>query len=89
MAAAENPSHASDRRTEHAKTLVGALNLLTRNLPLPLDVFRAVASIYQGDAPSDVEETTEDGAASSPAELDTVGVRLLSPSLWLIYCLLT
>ncbi|KAG6524793.1 hypothetical protein ZIOFF_014733 [Zingiber officinale] len=72
MAAAENhPSHASDRRAEHAKTLVGALNLITRNLPLPLDVFRAVASIYQGDTPPDVEETTEGGDASSPAELDT------------------
>ncbi|KAG0485560.1 hypothetical protein HPP92_009639 [Vanilla planifolia] len=31
---------------EKTKTLIGALNLLSRNLPLPPDVFRAISSIY-------------------------------------------
>lgn len=31
---------------EKAKTLIGALNLISRNLPLPPDVFSAVSSIF-------------------------------------------
>lgn len=31
-----------------AKTLICALNLLSRNLPLPRDVYDAVSSIYHG-----------------------------------------
>ncbi|CAL9775744.1 unnamed protein product [Musa acuminata subsp. burmannicoides] len=65
---AEEPRHAPDRRAEQAKTLVGALNLLSRNLPLPPDVFRAVSSIYHGDEPSELQEMVEGGGAPASAE---------------------
>ncbi|KAL8162208.1 hypothetical protein V2J09_013697 [Rumex salicifolius] len=35
-------------RAEKTKTLICALNLLSRNLPLPADVFASVSSIYHG-----------------------------------------
>ncbi|WOL03336.1 hypothetical protein Cni_G12056 [Canna indica] len=66
---AEHPPRASDRRAEQAKTLVGALNLLSRNLPLPPDVFRAVSTIYHADSTTEVE-TDEGAGASSSAESD-------------------
>ncbi|CAL9107744.1 unnamed protein product [Musa textilis] len=69
---AEDPRQAPDRRAEQAKTLVGALNLLSRNLPLPPDVFRAVSSIYHGDEPSELQEMVEGGGAPSSAESDAI-----------------
>ncbi|KAL6970393.1 hypothetical protein U1Q18_030093 [Sarracenia purpurea var. burkii] len=54
---------------EKTKTLICALNLLSRNLPLPQDVFDAVSSIYRGcddevDAPgAAVEETVDVGGS--------------------------
>lgn len=41
---------------EQARTLIGALNLLSRNLPLPPDVLRAVSSIYHDGGAGDDEE---------------------------------
>lgn len=38
----------SESVIEKAKVLIGALNLISRNLPLPPDVFRAVSEIYHG-----------------------------------------
>ncbi|XP_052207411.1 probable ATP-dependent DNA helicase CHR12 [Diospyros lotus] len=34
---------------EKTKTLIGALNIISRDLPLPRDVYDAVVSIYRGD----------------------------------------
>ncbi|KAM0882920.1 hypothetical protein ACQ4PT_031959 [Festuca glaucescens] len=46
---------------EQARTLIGALNLLSRNLPLPPAVLRAVSSIYRGgDEEEDDEEDDEE-----------------------------
>ncbi|RZS11085.1 hypothetical protein BHM03_00042378 [Ensete ventricosum] len=69
---AEDPRHVPDRGAEQAKTLVGALNLLSRNLPLPPDVFHAVSSIYHGDDRSELQETVEGGGAPSSAESDAL-----------------
>lgn len=38
---------------EQARTLIAALNLLSRNLPLPPDVMRAVSSIYHDGGAGD------------------------------------
>nr|CAB3463895.1 unnamed protein product [Digitaria exilis] len=46
---------------EQARTLIGALNLLSRNLPLPPDVLRAVSSIYHDGGAGDAEEDEEEG----------------------------
>ena len=58
---------------EQARTLIGALNLLSRNLPLPPDVLRAVSSIYHdggaGDGEGEAEkEGDEEMAAADAAE---------------------
>ncbi|KAK1692781.1 hypothetical protein QYE76_009478 [Lolium multiflorum] len=46
---------------EQARTLIGALNLLSRNLPLPPAVLRAVSSIYRGgDEEEDEDEDEEE-----------------------------
>jgi hypothetical protein len=42
---------------EKAKVLIGALNLISRNLPLPPEVFCAVSEIFHGQ---DEEEEGED-----------------------------
>ncbi|KAK1692780.1 hypothetical protein QYE76_009477 [Lolium multiflorum] len=52
---------------EQARTLIGALNLLSRNLPLPPAVLRAVSSIYRG---GDDDEDEEEGGDE---EEDVVG----------------
>lgn len=41
-------SSSSESVIEKAKVLIAALNLISRNLPLPPDVFRAVSEIYNG-----------------------------------------
>lgn len=46
---------------EQARTLIGALNLLSRNLPLPPAVLRAVSSIYRGGDDEEEEEDEEEG----------------------------
>ncbi|CAN6326662.1 unnamed protein product [Urochloa humidicola] len=45
---------------EQARTLIGALNLLSRNLPLPPDVLRAVSSIYLDGGAVDREQVEEE-----------------------------
>ena len=52
---------------EQARTLIGALNLLSRNLPLPPDVLRAVSSIYHDGGAGD-EEEEEEGEEEREAE---------------------
>ncbi|CAN6340591.1 unnamed protein product [Urochloa humidicola] len=47
---------------EQARTLIGALNLLSRNLPLPPDVLRAVSSIYHDGGAVD-RDVVEEGEA--------------------------
>uniref|UniRef100_A0A0D9WCP5 DNA helicase n=1 Tax=Leersia perrieri TaxID=77586 RepID=A0A0D9WCP5_9ORYZ len=64
---AEEVGGGGDDASEQARTLIGALNLLSRNLPLPPAVLHAVSSIYHGgvggaDAWEDGEgEEGEDG----------------------------
>lgn len=55
---------------QKAKTLICALNLISRNLPLPPDVFNAVSSIYQADDSPDRAQLDPLGASS-----DQVPVR--------------
>ncbi|KAK1313760.1 Chromatin structure-remodeling complex protein SYD [Acorus calamus] len=63
----------SDDRVGKAKTLICALNLLSRNLPLPPDVFDSVSSIYSEDAPAGDGEVVVDGHGGA---LDGDGDRL-------------
>jgi hypothetical protein len=55
--------------SEQARTLIGALNLLSRNLPLPPAVLHAVSSIYHGgDAwEGEGEEGGEEEVAAAAA----------------------
>nr|AQX44099.1 hypothetical protein [Dendrobium officinale] len=52
---------------EKTKTLIGALNLISRNLPLPPDVFHAISSIYNNDAAAD--GVLPDGEPAAAEEL--------------------
>ena len=45
-----------DDRAQQAKTLICALNLISRNLPLPGDVSDAVSSIYRQHQSDDLED---------------------------------
>lgn len=55
---------------EKTKTLICALNFLSRNLPLPPHVFDAVSSIYHSDA-DDVHVGDED---ATPADVDNLSI---------------
>jgi hypothetical protein len=46
----------SDDAVEQARTLIGSLNLLSRNLPLPPAVLRAVSFIYRDGGAAEEEE---------------------------------
>ncbi|CAI9118550.1 OLC1v1020137C1 [Oldenlandia corymbosa var. corymbosa] len=54
-----NSADTVEEEIEKTRTLICALNFLSRNLPLPQDVFEAVSSIYHEE---------EDGAADAAAE---------------------
>ncbi|KAE8771926.1 putative ATP-dependent DNA helicase CHR12 [Hordeum vulgare] len=58
------PEEAGGGDVEQARILIGALNLLSRNLPLPPAVLRAVSSIYNhgGEDAGDEDEVDEEGA---------------------------
>lgn len=58
---------------EQARTLIGALNLLSRNLPLPPDVLRAVSSIYNDGGAGDPEEEAEGERDVEMAVVGTAG----------------
>lgn len=62
----------SQDQLEKTKTLICALNFLSRNLPIPPDVFDAVSSIYHSGA-NDVDVGDED---ASPADVDNLSVRV-------------
>ncbi|CAK9137196.1 unnamed protein product [Ilex paraguariensis] len=57
---------------EKTKTLIFALNLLSRNLPLPQDVFDAVSSIYHGvdDDENDGFFAAADGDGAGGSDVD-------------------
>jgi hypothetical protein len=65
----------SDDAVEQARTLIGALNLLSRNLPLPPAVLRAVSSIYHdgGAAEEEVEADANDGGDGEMPVADGTG----------------
>ncbi|XP_015063037.1 probable ATP-dependent DNA helicase CHR12 [Solanum pennellii] len=65
------PVDESQEQLEKTKTLICALNFLSRNLPIPPDVFDAVSSIYNSDA-NDVDVGDED---ASPADVDSLSVQ--------------
>ncbi|KAM3358093.1 putative ATP-dependent DNA helicase CHR12 [Capsicum galapagoense] len=54
-----SPPAVDESQLEKTKTLICALNFISRNLPLPPDVFDAVSSIYHNDA-SDVGDDDVD-----------------------------
>ncbi|KAA8527571.1 hypothetical protein F0562_034714 [Nyssa sinensis] len=72
VAQVERQSSLSDFDHDHdhiekTKTLICALNLLSRNLPLPPDVFDAVSSIYRGRDDDDAAPDGVDGVGGSDA----------------------
>ncbi|KAL6840993.1 hypothetical protein ACP4OV_029253 [Aristida adscensionis] len=71
-AAVSAAEEAAGGAVEQARTLIGALNLLSRNLPLPPAVLRAVSSIYHdGGAGEDGEEGGAEEVGEGEGE-DTV-----------------
>ncbi|KAJ6848789.1 putative ATP-dependent DNA helicase CHR12 [Iris pallida] len=77
-APAETSAPVADE-AEKARTLIGALNLISRNLPLPPELFRAVSSIYhdaigeekEGEKEDEVEE--EEKEKEEPAAVEGGG----------------
>ncbi|KAI3469543.1 hypothetical protein Pfo_026206 [Paulownia fortunei] len=78
------PDPQPENPLDSAKTLICALNFLSRNLPLPQHVYDAVSSIYQdtsadsghevpADVDYDVEGDVRNGAAS-PLRTDNIAV---------------
>ncbi|GMH28470.1 hypothetical protein Nepgr_030313 [Nepenthes gracilis] len=63
---------------EKTKTLICALNLLSRNLPLPPEVFATVSSIYHGG--DDPNASSHDGDAATSAADRTAEVDSASNS---------
>ncbi|XP_059632539.1 probable ATP-dependent DNA helicase CHR12 [Cornus florida] len=66
---------------EKTKTLICALNLLSRNLPLPPDVFDAVSSIYSADADDDNAHNAVSGVAVAGSDgggVDKNGTGILN-----------
>ncbi|KAL6971512.1 putative ATP-dependent DNA helicase chr12 [Sarracenia purpurea var. burkii] len=57
---------------EKTKILICALNLLSRNLPLPEDVFEAVSSIYRED---EAEDNADDVGGAAEGVANGGGVR--------------
>lgn len=60
------PEEAGGGDAEQARILIGALNLLSRNLPLPSAVLRAVSSIYHGGKDAGEEEEVDEEGAEGP-----------------------
>lgn len=68
------------KQIQDTKTLICALNLLSRNLPLPPYLFHAVSSIYHHDADDSaaISGGSDDGAGGSDTKSihnDTVPVN--------------
>ncbi|KAK9287937.1 hypothetical protein L1049_016382 [Liquidambar formosana] len=57
---------------EKTKTLICALNLISRNLPLPPDVFHTVSSIYNGDEDENDGEGGFDEGGDGGSDVKTV-----------------
>lgn len=67
------------RRAQEAKSLICALGLVSRNLPLPPDLFDAVSSIY-GDAAADAAGCGGgEGVGGGSEECTVVEKGLVSP----------
>ncbi|XP_078167535.1 putative ATP-dependent DNA helicase CHR719 isoform X1 [Carex rostrata] len=61
-------SSSSESVIEKAKVLIAALNLISRNLPLPPDVFRAVSEIYNGQNEEEGKDSEYDGTLMKELE---------------------
>ncbi|KAF5752303.1 transcription regulatory protein SNF2-like isoform X1 [Tripterygium wilfordii] len=60
------PQQTSPTHTEKTKTLICALNIISRNLPLPPNLLDSVSSIYHGsDEPENGVHPQEDGSEDS------------------------
>lgn len=67
-----------EEQLEKTKTLICALNFLSRNLPIPPDVFDAVSSIYHGGA-DDIDVGDDDASAAADVDSrDSVSMRVSS-----------
>lgn len=72
-----------DDHIQKTKTLICALNLVSRNLPLPPDVFHTVSSIYRGEDDG-TDGYQGGGAAQSTCDEASVRVPSMSFILWFI-----
>ncbi|CAN4113433.1 unnamed protein product [Withania somnifera] len=68
-----SPPAVDESQLERTKTLICALNFLSRNLPLPSDVFDAVSSIYHSDDANDVNVGDGNGDVDSLSVLNGPG----------------
>lgn len=67
-----SPPSSSLDHVEKTKTLICALNLLSRNLPLPPDVFATVSSIYHGA--DDADSSSDASQLADDSNKDTSGI---------------
>ncbi|KAF9673907.1 hypothetical protein SADUNF_Sadunf10G0072700 [Salix dunnii] len=64
-------SSSPEDHVQKTKSLISALNFVSRNIPLPPDLFNAVSSIY-----SDVDNADFDGGAQERSQLDNPGISI-------------
>uniref|UniRef100_A0A6N2MUM0 DNA helicase n=1 Tax=Salix viminalis TaxID=40686 RepID=A0A6N2MUM0_SALVM len=64
-------SSSPEDHVQKTKSLISALNFVSRNLPLPPDLFNTVSSIY-----SDVDNADFDGGAQERSQLGSPGISI-------------
>lgn len=73
---------------ERTKSLICALNFISRNLPVPPDVYDAVSSIYYGDQDSDNDVVRVDGGSDEGTVVEKPLVRVFEVTLLIAWSVL-
>lgn len=66
---------------ERTKSLICALNFISRNLPVPPDVYDTVSSIYYGEQEADDDVVHDDGGSDEGLVPEKASVRVFKDTL--------
>lgn len=66
---------------ERTKSLICALNFISRNLPVPPDVYDTVSSIYYGEQEADDDVVHDDGGSDEGPVPEKASVRVFKDTL--------
>lgn len=74
---------------ERTKSLICALNFISRNLPVPPDVYDTVSSIYYGEQEADDDVVHDDGGSDEGPVPEKASVRVFKDTLliFFVYCI--